>query len=99
MVDELADLGVDKPVIPGVFPLLAPGSVRRFAAVNGTTVPEALFERIEALPTRTPGSRSRSRRRSSCASNCSTPARPGIHLYTLNEAEAPSRIVEGLPLR
>ena len=49
LCEELAMLGCDRPVIPGVMPVIQPGSVRRFAAMNGSRVPQLLFERLESL--------------------------------------------------
>ncbi len=39
MVDELADLGCDKPVLPGVMPFINAAGVQRMAAMNGTAIP------------------------------------------------------------
>ena len=45
MVEELAALGCDKPVIPGVMPFISvPGTIR-MAAMNGTSIPASLRER------------------------------------------------------
>ena len=39
LCDELADLGCHQPVIPGVMPVIWPKSIRRYADINGSTVP------------------------------------------------------------
>jgi methylenetetrahydrofolate reductase (NADPH) len=95
MVDELHALGVDKPVIPGVFPPTNPASVRRFAAVNGSRTPDAELERIEAA-----GEAEALDLAVDLASELARrlleAGAPGIHLYALNRAEAPSRIVANL---
>jgi methylenetetrahydrofolate reductase (NADPH) len=49
MVDELAELGCDKPVLPGVMPFVNAAGVQRMAAMNGTEIPAPLLERITAL--------------------------------------------------
>jgi methylenetetrahydrofolate reductase (NADPH) len=95
MVEEIRALGVDKPVIPGVFPPTNPASVRRFAAVNGSRTPDDVLDRIEragehegfeiAVDVATELSR-----------RLLEAGAPGIHLYALNRAEAPSRIVANL---
>ena len=98
MMNELADLGVNTAILPGVIPVLTPGRVRRFCAINGTSVPEALFDRIEALPDEDA--------RLAVAVDASVElclelidaGAPGIHFYTLNRAEATSRILDRLPL-
>ena len=48
MVDELADLGCDKPILPGVMPFISVAGVQRMAAMNGTAIPAPLLERLEA---------------------------------------------------
>jgi methylenetetrahydrofolate reductase (NADPH) len=95
MVEELRALGVEKPVIPGVFPPTIPSSVRRFAAVNGSRTPDDVLDRIEAagedegLAIAVDVATELSRRLLDAGA-------PGIHLYALNKAEAPSRIVANL---
>ena len=41
MVDELAELGCDKPVLPGVMPIASVAGVRRMAGMNGSAIPDA----------------------------------------------------------
>ncbi|MEI2697543.1 MAG: methylenetetrahydrofolate reductase [Microthrixaceae bacterium] len=48
MVDELAALGCDTPVHPGVMPMTNPPGVRRMTAMAGATFPEELAARVEA---------------------------------------------------
>ncbi len=49
MVDELAELGCDKPVLPGVMPFVNVNGVRRMSDLNGTHIPEPLLERLVAV--------------------------------------------------
>lgn len=49
LVDELAELGCDKPVLPGVMPVANVAGVRRMAAMNGTVIPEPLLGRLLAV--------------------------------------------------
>ena len=49
MVDELADLGCDKPILPGVMPFISVAGVTRMAAMNGTAIPAPLLERLEGI--------------------------------------------------
>jgi methylenetetrahydrofolate reductase (NADPH) len=95
LVDDLAALGIDKPVIPGVFPPTNPASVRRFAAVNGSRTPDADLERIEAA-TEDDGLAIAVDVATDLARRLLEAGAPGIHLYALNKAEAPSRIVANL---
>ncbi len=73
MLDDVASLGVDKPILPGVIPVTNPASVRRFAAMNGTA-----FRRTSSPGSRRPPPRtawpSRWSRPSSCARPFNGPA-------------------------
>lgn len=95
MADELADLGCDTPVLPGVIPVTNPASVRRFPDMNGTAVPEALWSRLEAAE-------GEERLRIACdeaaalADELLDGGAPGIHLYTLNVPEAAEGVLERL---
>src|SRR5438477_5691124 len=46
MLDELAALGVDKPVIPGVIPVTNLNQVERFARLAGAEFPPDLAQRL-----------------------------------------------------
>ena len=48
MVDELAALGCDKPVVPGVMPAINVAGLRRMAGMNGTALPPGMMERFDA---------------------------------------------------
>ena len=98
MMNELADLGITTPVLPGVIPVLTPTRVRRFCAINATTVPEALFDRIEALPDEDARLEVAVEAAIELCLELINAGAPGIHFYTLNRAEATSRILAGLPL-
>jgi methylenetetrahydrofolate reductase (NADPH) len=96
MRDDLDALGVATPVVPGVIPVLTPARVRRFCAINGTRVPEAFFARLEAFEHEAD--------RLSIAVDAAVElcrrlvagGVPGLHFYTLNRAEATTRILAGL---
>src|SRR3954447_2469758 len=49
LVDELAALGVDKPVLPGIMPVTNVGLVQRMAEMSGAAVPPRVVERLEAV--------------------------------------------------
>ncbi len=97
LCDELADLGCLRPVIPGVMPVIWPKSIRRFAAMNGSTVPEELFARLEALsvPDRITAAAEAAAELSQSLLDASAPA---IHLYTLNRPQASTLIANLLDL-
>ena len=97
LCNELADLGCYRPILPGVMPVIWPKSIRRYAEMNGSTVPEPLFAQLESLP-----GPARIRAATEAATDLSQSlldaGAPGIHLYTLNRAEASTLIAKSLPL-
>ena len=97
LCNELADLGCHRPVIPGVMPVIWPKSIRRYAEINGSTVPEELFTCLEALsaPDRITAAAEAAAELSQQLLNASA---PGIHLYTLNRPEASTLIANLLDL-
>jgi methylenetetrahydrofolate reductase (NADPH) len=99
MMNELADLGVTTPVIPGVIPVLTPARVRRFCDINGTSIPEALFSQIEAVADEDARLALAVESAAELCLELIDSGAPGIHFYTLNRAEATSRILGHLPLR
>jgi len=48
LVDELSALGCDKPVLPGVMPIISVAGLRRMAGMNGTAIPQPLLDRLLA---------------------------------------------------
>ncbi len=93
LVDELGALGVDEPIVPGVFPPTAPSVVRRFAEMNGSRIPAELFDRLEAAE---PAERFEIA--VDCAAELASglldAGAPGIHLYTMNRSTAALAIVD-----
>ena len=95
--EELAELGCRRPIIPGVMPVIWPKSIRRYADMNGSTTPEALFTRLEKLstPDRITAAAEFAAQLSQSLLEAGA---PGIHLYTLNRSEASTQIAALLSL-
>jgi methylenetetrahydrofolate reductase (NADPH) len=49
LVDELAELGCDKPVLPGVMPFISLTGLVRMAGMNGSVIPVPLLDRLNAV--------------------------------------------------
>ncbi|MDQ1403939.1 MAG: methylenetetrahydrofolate reductase [Actinomycetota bacterium] len=99
MLDELADLGVDTPVIPGVFAFVNIEVARRFSATNGATIPSHIDERMSAVD----GKPSEVRKlavelATDLIQELLDGGAPGIHLYTLNFSTATREIYANLGL-
>src|SRR5262245_10452348 len=99
MIDELDALGCHKPVLPGIMPIITVPGVKRMAAMNGSVVPSALVDRLEAVEgdadaiidvgveTAT----------ALCEQMIEFGA-PGLHLYALNRPTSVRRIYDNLGL-
>jgi methylenetetrahydrofolate reductase (NADPH) len=100
MVDELADLGCARPVLPGVMPVYNVAGLKRMAAMNGSLLPERLVERLDA----TDGDAEAVRAigvevATELAQRLLDAGAPGLHLYALNQSESILKIVGNLGLR
>jgi len=99
LVDDLAALGVDKPVIPGIMPVTNVAQIERFAALSGAEVPVGLGARLRAAA----GDPAEVRRigvaaaTELCADLLAAGA-PGLHFYTLNRSTATREIWAALGL-
>jgi methylenetetrahydrofolate reductase (NADPH) len=98
LVQELADLGSDRPVVAGVMPFVSVAGVRRMAAMNRTDIPSDLGRRLDLVaddPAAVAelGVETATRL---CAGLADAGA-PGIHLYTLNRAASVRRMWDAIP--
>jgi len=99
LIDDLAALGVDKPVIPGIMPVTNVAQIERFAALSGTEVPARLRARLHAAAD-DPAEVRRigvAAATELCADLLAAGA-PGLHFYTLNRSTATREIWAGLGL-
>jgi methylenetetrahydrofolate reductase (NADPH) len=97
MVDELAALGVDTPVHPGVMPMSNPTGVRRMAQMSGASFPEELARRVEDAAE---GDRHRIvvDAAAELSARLLEGGAPGLHLYGLNRSEVVVDLVRALDL-
>lgn len=99
MVDELAALGCEKPVLPGIMPVTNVSSVERMAAMSGATFPPAFLDRLHAAA----GDAEEVRKVGvdQATAMCSALLErgvPGLHFYTLNRSTATREIYANLGL-
>ena len=92
-------LGVTVPIVPGILPILGAGQIKRFTALCGARLPDALLARLNELgdddaATTEFGIEYATQQ---CADLLRAGA-PGIHFYTLNKAHSTSRVMRGLGL-
>ena len=94
LVEALAARGVDKPVIPGIMPVLSIAATRRMAELQGSEFPPWLLERLTAAggdpaAVRQAGIDEAVRL---CAELVEGGV-PGLHFYTLNGSSATREIL------
>ena len=99
LVEELADLGVSKPVLPGVMPVTNVGQVRRMATMSGADVPTWLVERLDGVDDPTEVRRIGVDVASGLCAQLLEAGAPGLHFYTLNRSTATREIYANLGLR
>lgn len=92
LVAELADLGVEKPVIPGVMPITNLAQVQRMAAMSGAVVPTWLVERLESAVDPEHARRVGVQVATELCAELLDSGAPGIHLYTLNRPDVAKQI-------
>jgi methylenetetrahydrofolate reductase (NADPH) len=99
MVDDLAELGVDKPVIPGIMPITNFKSVQRMASLSGAAVPPEVVARVEAVADDPEEVRRVGVEMDTelCQEVLDAGA-PGLHFYTLNRSTATREIYTNLGL-
>lgn len=97
MIDELADLGCTKPVLPGVMPFISVSGTRRMAAVNGTAIPQWLQERMDEVD----GDAEATRRlgvevATDLVAQLLELGVPGVHIYAMNKSNSIMEIYDKL---
>jgi methylenetetrahydrofolate reductase (NADPH) len=96
-VDAARSLGVNKPIVPGLLPVLSAKQVRRITSLCGSKIPPALLAELEAAGD--DDSRAEEVGIRQCVAQASELLRrgvPGIHFYVLNKSSHMRRIMEQL---
>ena len=93
-------LGVRVPITPGLLPILNTAQIKRFTEICGSTLPTALLAKLEAFGDDAEavaafGVEFATRQ---CEALLAGGA-PGVHLYSLNKAQAATAIIRNLGLR
>jgi methylenetetrahydrofolate reductase (NADPH) len=97
MVEELADLGCDTPVLPGIMLFRNLGGLVRMSTMNQSKLPEDIIERLEAAGDDEAAIVDVAVEVGTliCERLLAAGA-PGLHLYTLNRADAARRVIQQL---
>jgi methylenetetrahydrofolate reductase (NADH) len=99
MVDEVAALGVTRPIVPGIMPVTSIGGIARMAELSGAEFPAWLRQRLQAVADDPAAVRAVGVEVATelCRQLLDGGA-PGIHLYTLNRSTATREIHANLGL-
>lgn len=100
LVNDLADLGVTKPVVPGIMPVTNIGQVERMAELSGAAFPSWLLERLESGKTPEDVRRIGVDAATELCAALLEAGAPGLHFYTMNKSTATRDIYTqlGLPV-
>ena len=98
MVDELKDLGVSKPVIPGIMPVTNKAQVRRMAELSGAAFPKWLEQRLAATDDPDTVRRIGVDAATELCSELLANGAPGLHFYTMNRSTATLEVYRNLGL-
>lgn len=98
LVAELAELGVEKPVLPGIMPVTTLSGIARMASM-GANVPASLVARLESAHLRGGAPAVRTEGILAATELCAQLLEagvPGLHFYTLNRSTATREVYHAL---
>lgn len=98
LVEELAALGVDKPVVPGIMPIGNKSQVKRMADMSGAELPRWLADRLDATDDPDEIAKIGIETATELSAALIEAGAPGLHLYSLNRPQAVTTICEHLGL-
>ena len=96
-VDDVRALGLDVPVVPGIMPITNSSQILRFSEACGAEIPRWIRLRLQSYGDDRESIRAFGREVVSalCAELIASGA-PGLHFYTLNQADATLAILDDL---
>lgn len=99
LVEDLADLGVTKPVIPGIMPITNIRTVAKMAELSGAEIPPDVVERIGRVADDPESVRAVGIEiATELCDALESIGVPGLHFYTMNQVSATVAVCENLDL-
>ena len=98
LVEELRDLGVSKPVLPGIMPVTNVAQITRMATLSGAEVPAWVVEAVTAVDDPADVRRVGVDLASRLCAELLAGGAPGLHFYTMNRSTASREIYSNLGL-
>ena len=101
LVDEMADLGVHKPIVPGIMPVTNKSQIQRMAQLSGAAFPSWLADRLSGIDDPDDVRRVGVEVATELCARLLDAGAPGLHFYTLNRSTATREIYAnlGLPVK
>lgn len=96
LIEEMAALGVTKPIIPGIMPVTNVNQVERFAKLSGAAFPEDFAAELHAAATPDDVRNIGVARATELCQALLDAGAPGLHFYTLNRSTATQQIWQNL---
>lgn len=96
LVEELADLGVYTPIIPGIMPVTNKSQVQRMAQLSGAAFPQWLADRLTDIVDLDEVQRIGVDAATQLCVQLLEVGAPGLHFYTLNKSTATREIYGNL---
>ncbi|HXY46009.1 MAG TPA: methylenetetrahydrofolate reductase [Acidimicrobiales bacterium] len=97
LVEELARLGVGRPIVPGVMPITNARTVLRMADMSGSAVPEELAARIDAVADQPAEVHKIGVEvATELCEQLLAGGVPGLHFYTMNQSKATIEVCANL---
>ena len=98
MLNELADLGVHKPVLPGIMPVTNKKQIVRMAEMSGAALPTWLADRLDKVDEPDDVRRVGVEAATELCRDLLDAGAPGLHFYTMNRSTATLEIHANLGL-
>ncbi len=97
LVERCRAAGIDMPIIPGIMPILAVGSMKKMVELSGREMPAEVLARIEPLADDPEAVRAEGIRiATELCDDLLAGGAPGLHFYTLNRSKATREIYAAL---
>ncbi|MFL6023461.1 MAG: methylenetetrahydrofolate reductase [NAD(P)H] [Marmoricola sp.] len=97
LVERCRAAGIDMPIIPGIMPILAIGSMKKMVELSGREMPQQILDRIEPLAEDPEAVRAEGIRiATELCDELLAGGAPGLHFYTLNRSKATREIYSSL---
>lgn len=98
LVEEMAALGVHKPILPGIMPVTNKNQIEKMAAMSGARFPTWLADRLDKVSDPDDVREVGVDAATELSAQLLEAGAPGLHFYTLNRSTATREIYERLDL-